>query len=277
MTETAKKIVELQGWLEELGRVAVAVSGGVDSITLSVLAHRTLGAEATMLHALSPAVPLEGTVRVRMLAAEQGWDLRMVDAKELADPNYRENPLDRCFYCKSNLYATIARQTSSTIVSGTNVDDLGDFRPGLRAAAQGAVRHPFVEVEVDKVQVRAIARAMGLGRLSEIAAAPCLASRVETGIPIEAEMLRAIDRAEQLLRRVLSARVVRCRVRREAVAVELDGEALGALSAERREELAAKVSDIFRQGGVEQPLVFELYRMGSAFLKPGEEEQPRSP
>ncbi|MBW2735942.1 MAG: adenine nucleotide alpha hydrolase [Deltaproteobacteria bacterium] len=257
----------LEAWLGGVGEVAVAVSGGVDSVTLSMLAHRTLGARATMFHALSPAVPLEGTVRVRTLAAEQRWDLRIIDAAELADPNYRRNPVDRCFYCKSNLYATIMRQTNATVVSGTNLDDLGDFRPGLRAAAEGAVRHPFVEAEVSKVNVRKIARALGMAKLSELPASPCLASRVETGILMDAHMLRAIDRAEQVVGRLLAPEVVRCRVRHEVLAVELDDRAFRALTSTRREELVIKVSDVFRQGGVDKPVIFDVYKMGSAFLR----------
>src|SRR5208337_2844675 len=146
------------------GPLAVAVSGGVDSLTLATFAHRTADSRAEMFHAVSPAVPGDATVRVELLAAAQGWRLRMVDAGEFTDETYLANPVDRCFFCK------------------TNLDGLREYRPGLQAAKRHSVRHPYLEAGIDKRAVRSLARELGLGALSELPAAPCLSSRVRLAL-----------------------------------------------------------------------------------------------
>ena len=260
----------LERVIETIGRVAVAVSGGVDSMTLAVVAHRVLGASATMVHAVSPAVPADATERVERYARREGWRLVRIDAGELLDARYVANPVNRCYFCKTNLYSTIAPLAGAgvTIVSGTNTDDLGDFRPGLAAAAEHSVRHPYVECGIGKPAIRAIATWLGLDDLAELPAAPCLSSRVETGIAIDPEVLKAIDACERLVRGVTGAATVRCRVRRDAIVVELDDTALADLEAPRRAALAGEVDERMTAAGVSRVLRFEPYRMGSAFLRP---------
>ena len=260
----------LERVIETIGRVAVAVSGGVDSMTLAVVAHRVLGASATMVHAVSPAVPADATERVERYARREGWRLVRIDAAELLDARYVANPVNRCYFCKTNLYSTIAPLAGAgvTIVSGTNTDDLGDFRPGLAAAAEHSVRHPYVECGIGKPAIRAIATRLGLDDLAELPAAPCLSSRVETGIAIDPDVLKAIDACERLVRDVTGAATVRCRVRRDAVVVELDDTALADLEAPRRAALAGEVDERMTAAGVSRVLRFEPYRMGSAFLRP---------
>lgn len=263
---TIAAAARLEGILRALGEVAVATSGGVDSTTLAALAHEALGARATMMHATSPAVPPEATRRVRDLAAARGWRLEVLDAREFDDPRYRANPADRCFWCKTNLYSGIAAATAATIVSGTNADDLADWRPGLKAAEAHRVRHPYVEAGIDKQGVRALARHLGLGDVAELPASPCLSSRVETGIAIDPADLALVHAAETLLARRLGARTLRCRVRRAGLVVELEPSALDALDARARDEIAAEIAAL--PGGA-RPLSFAPYRMGSAFLRPG--------
>lgn len=217
-----------------IGRSAIAVSGGIDSMTLASAAGRALGDEVGMIHAVSPAVPPAATKRVRDLARRGGWRLTIIDAGEFADPRYRANPANRCFFCKASLYAAMGRATDAVLLSGTNRDDLGDFRPGLKAAADHGVRHPYVEVGIDKAGVRALARELGLGDLAELPAAPCLSSRIETGLAIEPAVLQAIDLVEGALREALAPETVRCRLRHHSIAIELDEAALGALSSAQR-------------------------------------------
>jgi len=267
--DAKSRIAALERVLDDIGGVAVAVSGGVDSMTLAVVAHRTLGDASAMLHAVSAAVPADATARVERYARREGWRLERIDAGELLDARYVANPVNRCYFCKTNLYSTIAplAGAGATIVSGTNTDDLGDFRPGLAAASEHAVRHPYVECGIGKSAVRAIAAGLGLHDLAELPAAPCLSSRVETGIAIDPEVLQAVDACERLVRGATGAATVRCRVRRDAVVVELDDAALAALDAPRRAGLSREVEERMRAAGVSRGLRFESYRMGSAFLR----------
>lgn len=242
---------------------AVAVSGGVDSMTLAHLAHRVLGADVEMFHAASPAVPGDAERRIREHSDRAGWQLRLVDAGEFADERYLANPANRCFFCKSDLYGTLAAATGNLLLSGTNVDDLGDWRPGLRAADAHAVRHPFVEAGMTKRDVRRAAVLLGLDDLVELPSAPCLSSRVETGIRIHPASLRAIDAVETMLRELLQPEVVRCRVRASGVVVELDHDSLRRLDHRRRDELAREIR---RTYGFESTR-FAVYERGSAFLR----------
>ena len=262
---------KLETILAEMAPLAIAVSGGVDSMTLAVVAHRLLGHEARMLHAVSPAVPEEASDRVRTYAAREGWRLDQIDAREFADADYLANPHDRCFYCKTNLYSRMAELVDCTLASGTNQDDLGDYRPGLRAAANHQVRHPYVEAGIDKAGVRCLAQTLALPDLAELPASPCLSSRIETGITIDADVLGAVHRAEQLMRRELAARITRCRVRRDAVVMELDSASIDTLESGDAQQLGRRIGELLAAAGVEHPVSFQPYRMGSAFLRPENE------
>ncbi|MDA0230680.1 MAG: adenine nucleotide alpha hydrolase [Proteobacteria bacterium] len=254
--------------LSDFTHAAIAVSGGVDSMTLAIIAGRLAGQNFEMFHALSPAVPGDATARVHHYAAQEGWRLREFNAGEFDDPNYRANPVNRCFYCKTNLYDGIAAVTEHSVLSGTNLDDLGDYRPGLEAALRRGVRHPFVEAGIDKATVRAIARHLELDDLAELPAAPCLSSRIETGLRIESDLLTLIDAVEKFVSRRLGAHTVRCRIRKKEVVIELDAPGLEILSETGAGDLRTVITAMLEAEGIDKPLDFQAYRMGSAFLRP---------
>lgn len=265
----------LEQALHDAAPVGVAVSGGVDSMTLASFAHRLLGPDAVLaVHATSPAVPAEATARVHDEAARAGWQLRVIDAGEFADPAYRANPVNRCFFCKTNLYGSIAAETSWQVVSGANMDDLGEYRPGLDAARNHAVRHPFVEAGYSKSAVRALARTLGLRDIAELPSAPCLSSRIETGIRVEPEVLAFVHKAERLVAERLgagdgAARSVRCRVRAAGVVIELDPASLVKFDTAERAALGRLIAGAAPTGLAGRPIGFAPYRVGSAFLVPG--------
>jgi len=246
--------------LDALGDLAVAVSGGVDSMTLATFAHRRAPRRVSVIHAVSPAVPAAATRRVRELGAAEGWDLAVTGTGEFEDPRYRDNPADRCYFCKVNLYDRIRALTSRRIASGANLDDLSDYRPGLTAAAERDVVHPFVEAGMDKPAVRALARSIGLPEIAELPAQPCLASRVQTGIAIDAGDLAFVEQVEaRLAARVPTRATVRCRITRDGVVVEVGDEV-----AEATDSLADDVAAMCRGEG--RPFVgVRPYRCGAMF------------
>ncbi|HWC24166.1 MAG TPA: hypothetical protein VG502_17860 [Flexivirga sp.] len=266
MTDNAitRRELDLRRILRAIGPAAVALSGGVDSMTLAHLSHQELGADVTMFHAASAAVPVAATQRVQEHAERHGWRLELIDAGEFADDRYLANPVNRCFFCKTDLYGTLAAATDAQLLSGTNLDDLGDWRPGLKAAETHHVRHPFVEAEIAKSDVRAIAARHGLDDLAELPAAPCLSSRVETGLTIVPRTLRGIDEVESLVQRELSPEAVRCRVRDSGIVIELDPVTLQRISQDSRDSLTARIRQVFDGSGAVE---FAEYVRGSAFLR----------
>ncbi len=266
------ELEKLKRILQESGPVAVAVSGGVDSMTLGVLAHR-MNRDTEIYHAVSAAVPKKATERVRRYGAEEGWNLRVVDAGEIRDRNYLANPANRCYYCKTHLYDTVASITTLPVVSGTNRDDLEDYRPGLVAAGEHRVRHPWVEAGIGKAGIRKIAGSLGLADIKDLPAGPCLSSRVSTGILIDENLLPVIDDAEEALwrslRDLLPLRGVRCRVRHGEVAVELDTPVRVDANAEYALVARDVVAGLFSRHGYSscvESVSVESYRRGSAFL-----------
>lgn len=253
----------LHAALAQPASLTIALSGGIDSLTLSAAAAKVRGAEGvTLCHAVSAAVPSAATARVKDFAATWGVPLKLVDAGEFADPSYRANPVNRCYFCKSNLYGTLARM-GPLVAAGTNTDDLSDYRPGLQAAAEHGVLHPFVDAQMSKADVRALARALGLGDLAELPAAPCLASRIETGLRVEPADLAVIDRVETLLRAEFGNITLRCRLLRGGWVVELDPRIYEDLSMQKRRSILTQVQQATNDG---RAVNLRAYSRGSAFV-----------
>lgn len=265
-TVVAPNTEQLGNVLVAIDVMTIAVSGGVDSMTLACFAHRRLGRERVrMVHATSPAVPGDAGGRIQQLAEREGWRLEVVDAGEFADPAYRANPINRCFYCKSSLYSTLSAMSDGLVLSGTNCDDLGDYRPGLEAARNHNVRHPYVEAGFAKHDVRALAAALDLPEYAALPASPCLSSRVETGLPIEAADLAMIDAVEAWCRAHLSPVTVRCRLRRMGLVIELDPATHARISGSYRAAMLDSLRDAVA-GLSETQIAFADYERGSAFV-----------
>ena len=185
---------------------------------LATVAHRRNSGATVVVHDLTPAVPAAATARVLEHAAVQGWNLRLITSGEFADEDYLSNPRNRCYFCKSHLYDAVSQVAQgipigdgATMLSGTNADDTKEYRPGLQAAGERGVRHPYVELGITKAHIRRMARRLGLD-FADIPASPCLASRLYTGTRVTGSRLRAVEVGEEVLRQRTGAEVVRCRI-----------------------------------------------------------------
>jgi len=202
--ETAEKYVALQDRLRKLGSAVVAFSAGVDSTLLLKVAVDTLGPEHVLaVTGRSPSIPSADLNTVAALAAEVGAPHEFLDTCEFEDENYLANPADRCYFCKSELYtrltALAAERGFNAVLSGANADDLGDYRPGLKATGEQDVHTPLADCGLTKTELRQIAAELGLS-VHDKPASPCLSSRVPYGERITPEKLRQIDAAETFLR-----------------------------------------------------------------------------
>ena len=218
----ADKERTLRSLMRKLQRVLVAYSGGVDSSYLAKIATEELGQDAICVIGLSPSVSKFQRDNAVRIAKSNGFNIRVLDTDELADPKYAANLGDRCYFCKSELYsklAEVAADRDSVILDGTNANDLGDHRPGRLAASEHGVRSPLAEIGFTKHEIRELSKAAGLETWDQ-PASPCLSSRVAVGVPVTLERLSSIERAEAALRQ-MGFREFRVRVHGELARVEV--------------------------------------------------------
>lgn len=260
--EAEAKEQQLLGSLAAMESALVAYSGGVDSTYLLWAAHRALGDRVLAVIGRSDSLARTEYESALAEAARLGVEIRVVVTGELSDPGFRDNPPDRCYHCKSELYGQLAplarRESLAEILDGTNADDLGDYRPGRRAAEERGVRSPLAEAGLGKAEIRSLARRAELVFWDK-PAMPCLASRFPYGTRITREKLRMVEGAEELLRQ---SGFRECRVRHHdgMARLEVPREDLDRLLAE---PLLSWLSDGIKALGFQQVTVdLEGFRSG---------------
>ena len=198
-----EKFEHLRELLRSYGSCLVAYSGGVDSAFLAVVAHRELGSRALAAIADSPSLPRRELDEALALAEHFGFPLRVVRTNEFANSDYLSNPVNRCYFCKHELFTElepIARAEGYAVIAyGENASDVGDFRPGARAAAEFQVRAPLKEAGLTKAEIRQFSTELGLPTAEKPQMA-CLSSRVPYGQNVTPEKLTMIEHSENLLR-----------------------------------------------------------------------------
>ena len=257
----ADKRTRLGELIQGLGSTVVAFSGGVDSGLLAKLAADRLGDRALAVTAVSPSLPASERREIAEFVEQFGIRHEFVDSDETKDPRYRANASNRCYFCKTNVYETLARfaaeRSLRTLIDGTNVDDVGDHRPGRQAAIEWGVRSPLQEAEFHKEEIRAYACELELPLWDKPAAA-CLASRIPYGSEVTDAKLSQVERAEAAIR-ALGVRQLRVRHHGDTARVEVDPQQFDLLIRHRQ----TIVAELRRVGFVHVSLDLDGFRSGS--------------
>ena len=261
--ELQRKLSELEEYIRRLGSLAVGFSGGVDSSFLLAVSHEVLGDRAIAVTASDASLPERELKEARTFCEERGIRQVICVVNPMEEEEYRHNGPDRCYFCKHHIFSEI-RKTAleygiSYVAEGSNMDDLGDYRPGLRAVEELSVKSPLREAGLTKSEIREISKAMGLPTWSKPAYA-CLASRFVYGEEITEEKLRMIDLAESfLIEQGFSEE--RVRLHQNLARIEVPAKDISRLAAE---EMRRKICEKFREiGFLFVTLDLNGYRTGS--------------
>jgi uncharacterized protein len=263
MNENFDRLDRLKEMLKQAQGVLVAFSGGVDSTFLVKVAHMVLGDRAIALTTSSPTAPPGEIEAAAELAEAIGFRHIIISSRELENPSFVENPVNRCYFCKDELYRICRRQADAlgieTVVDGTNLDDLKDHRPGLKAAKEWHVRHPLVEAHMAKEEIRYWSHTLGLSTWDKPAIA-CLSSRFPYGVEISVERLEKVAACERFLQE-LRFRQFRVRYHGELARIEVATEEFDRLMEPTvRKSIAQRFKEI---GFTFVSVDLEGYRTGS--------------
>ncbi|MBW4549969.1 MAG: ATP-dependent sacrificial sulfur transferase LarE [Aphanocapsa sp. GSE-SYN-MK-11-07L] len=220
------KLNQLRGLFTDMGKALIAYSGGIDSTLVAKIAFDVLGDRALAITAVSASLLPEDLEDAQIQAAEIGIAHKLVATDEMSNPNYTSNPVNRCYFCKSELHDTLKplalERGYPYVVDGVNADDLTDYRPGIQAAKERGARSPLAEVGVSKLEVRQIAKLLGLPWWDK-PAQPCLSSRFPYGEEITIAKLQRVGRGERYLRQ-LGLKNLRVRSEGDTARIELPAE-----------------------------------------------------
>ena len=258
------KLDQLKAALRSGGRTLVAYSGGVDSVFLAKVAQDVLGDRALAVIADSPSLPRRELQEALEIAEQFGFPVRVIKTEEMGDENYTSNPSNRCYFCKSELFESLAeiaqREGWQTIVYGENASDVGDYRPGAVAAKEYQVRAPLKEVGLTKAEIRELSAELGLPTAEKPAMA-CLSSRIPYGEPVTEEALGMIEAAENVLRDA-GFHEVRVRHHKDMARIEVGADEFQKFF---EEEVRGAVTQALRKIGYAYvTLDLQGYRRGSA-------------